>query len=246
MDSIPTRYTFPLGRITNSDNDYYITITDFVLNSMNGNNKAIVRKSETNLADLVTDAFLFIGKILDEDVEIALVNGGNIRGNLTEGKINHNNVITTLPFSSLVSITEVSGQSILDALEHGVRKYPELNGGFLHTAGLTYAIDPEIESSVVVDDSEPYNIFVEVSGKRRVHSVLVNGKPIDPKRTYKIIASSFITRDKGDGFVFPDATVIKSDFALPSDLLADYLIRLDRVSEEYKQPQERIVFKKTP
>jgi len=198
----------------------------------------VIRKKETNIADLITDAF-FEGSKEYGGVDVVLVNSGSIRNNITNEYITYGDAYNVLPFPNFSCIAEVSGQTILDALEMGARNYPDNNGGFLQTSGLTYAIDPNIETSIVLDDR---NIFVKVGGQRRVHSVYVNGELLDPERIYRVYADNYILLDNGDGFVFGDVNVINYSFDMPNQLFIKYIKKLGEIPEQYRFPQARIIY----
>eukprot|EP00833_Pecoramyces_ruminatium_P001053 jgi/Orpsp1_1/1175085/evm.model.c7180000052555.1 len=198
----------------------------------------VIRKKETNIANLVTDAY-FEGSKKYGGVDIVLSNAGSIRNNITNDDITYADAVNVLPFPNLSCIAEVPGQSIIDALEMGARLAPESNGGLLHTSGLTYAIDVTIPSSVVIDEK---NIFVEVAGQRRVHSIYVNGEPIDPERVYRVYADNYILLDNGDGYVFKGVNVINYGFSIPNQLFIEYIRELKEIPEKYRYPQARIVY----
>ncbi|ORX81005.1 Metallo-dependent phosphatase [Anaeromyces robustus] len=212
----------------------------FRLNINDENGSRIIRKQETNLSNLVSDAILNESKKYADNVDFSFVNGGNIRTFIDPGDITVGNIRDVLPFNNELCIIEVSGQTILDALELSSSKYPSDFGGFLHPSGLTYAINPDIETSVVTDEK---NIFTSVSGDRRIHSVLVNGKAIDPKKKYTVTGDNYFLIQGGDGYVFNDATIIIKNFGLPSDVVGEYIKKLsEEEMNKYKEPQGRIVF----
>lgn len=214
----------------------------FDLNTHDENNNRIIRNQETNLSDMVTDAYLKESQKYAK-VDMAFANGGSMRNFIKAGNITIGNVRDVLPFNNELCIIEVPGQTILDALEFSASKYPGENGGFLHCSGITYAIDPDIETSVVTDER---NFFISVSGDRRVHSVLVNDEPIDPEKRYKVAGDNYFLIKNGDGYVFNDTIIINKSYGLPSDLLADYIKKLsDEEMNKYKEPQGRIVFSKS-
>jgi len=216
----------------------------FDLNINNNENIRIIRKEETNLANLITDAFLYESEEYG-GADIAMCNSGSIRAPIKAGNITYGNIIDSIPFTNPACIVEIPGQTILDALEVSAMKYPEENTALLHTAGLTYAIDPDIPSSVSMTP-KPNEMFVGVTGERRVHSVMVNGEPIDPQKRYRVISTTYLLLENGDGYVFDGSTVINSQFALPSELLISYFKNLGDDIEKYKEPQGRIVFSKKP
>jgi len=207
---------------------------DLILTDKNG--KWIIRNSETNLGNLIADAFLSEAEVYG-GADIAICNSGNIRAPIKAGDITYNDIISVLPFTISSCIYEMPGQTILDALEMGARSYPDEDPAFLHTAGLNYSIDTGIKSTIQYDSER---IFIEVSGERRVYNVTVNGQPLDPKRQYKVIGDSYILQDEGDGYVFHNSTLINSDFALPSELLANYIKKFGEIPKKYSTTQRRI------
>ena len=155
--------------------------------------KRRVRNGETNLGDLVADAYRFV---LDTDVSI--VNGGSIRKTIKPGVFSYNDLLEALPFVNMCTVVEATGQQIIDALEVGVVNYPEESGGFLHVSGMTYTIDSSVPSGVLKDVK---GNFVEVRGQRRVKDVMINGQPVDLKKIYKVGGTSYILKDGGNGMV---------------------------------------------
>jgi len=216
----------------------------FDLNINNNENVRIIRKEETNLANLITDAFLYESEEYG-GADIAMCNSGSIRAPIKAGNITYGNIIDSIPFTNPACIVEVPGQAILDALEMSAMKYPEENSALLHTAGLTYAVDPDIPSSVSMTP-KPNEMFVGVTGERRVHSVKVNGEPLDPQKRYRVIATTYLLLENGDGYVFDGSTVINTQFALPSELLISYFKKLGDDIDKYKEPQGRLVYSKKP
>ena len=152
-----------------------------------------VRNGETNLGDLVADAYRFV---LDTDVSI--VNGGSIRKTIKPGVFSYNDLLEALPFVNMCTVVEATGQQIIDALEVGVVNYPEESGGFLHVSGMTYTIDSSVPSGVLKDVK---GNFVEVRGQRRVKDVMINGQPVDLKKVYKVGGTSYILKDGGNGMI---------------------------------------------
>ena len=155
--------------------------------------KRRVRNGETNLGDLVADAYRFV-----LNTDLSIVNGGSIRKTIKPGVFSYNDLLEAFPFINMCTVVEATGQQIIDALEVGVVNYPEESGGFLHVSGVTYAIDSSVPSGVVKDVK---GNFVEVRGPRRVKDVMINGQPVDLKKTYKVGGTSYILKDGGNGMV---------------------------------------------
>ena len=92
----------------------------------------LVRHQETNLGDYNADAYLW-----RTGADIALMNAGGVRTNVNVGTVTKKDLISVNPWMNQVGVIEATGQTILDALEHGARFYPNNNGGYLQVAGLT-------------------------------------------------------------------------------------------------------------
>ena len=175
------------------------TDADLVINDADGNR--IIRTQETNLADVITDAYKdFFG------ADIGIMNGGSIRATIEAGEIQYTNILAVMPWNSEVTLVEMKGQTILDMLEMGAHLYPEECGGFIHASGLEYSIDSTIPSSVQVNqDGE----FVSVDGEYRVKNVTVGGEPLDLEKDYKVSINRYYSEEYGDGMtMFKDAKML--------------------------------------
>ena len=216
-----------------------IGYTSFDLIATKDDGTWLVRSQETNLGDLTTDALLFEAEKFG-GAEIAMNNGGGIRANIKSGILTYNDALTVMPFGNTVDIYEIPGQTILDELEHGVRKLPDLSGGFLQVSGLSYEVDMSKESPVIVDGR---GLMIDISGDvkdRRVHNVLVNNEPINPERIYRVVGLNYFISQNGDGHKFSGKKTIVTDIAVVSDALSHYVKSLGVLPEKYKNPQERI------
>lgn len=176
----------------------------------------IVRNAETNLGDLCADAIRAAA-----GTDIALMNAGGIRAGLRAGEITYGDVLGVFPFGNHLRTIEVTGQQLLDALELSVSKFPEENGGFLQVSGLTFTFRTDIPSPVIWDDA---GMFTGVEGERRVQSVMVGGKQLEPAQTYSLAGTDYTLRDSGDGYsLFAGCPVLEADLGLDFDALSDFL-----------------------
>ena len=81
----------------------------------------IIRLKETNLGDLCADA------CRDQaGSDVAIVNGGGIRAELKKGDITRPDILSLHPFGNMLSVIEVTGKQLLDALEWGARSLPHI------------------------------------------------------------------------------------------------------------------------
>ena len=176
----------------------------------------IIRNFETNLGDLVADAYR---TLLDTDV--AIVNAGGIRNDIQAGDITFNEIISVHPFGNQATSIEVTGQMILDALENGAKNAPGESGGFLQVSGLTYTIDTTVPSSIVTDEQ---GAFISVDGDYRVKDVMVGDKPLDVTATYTLASHDYMLLNAGDGMtMFADAKLLKDKFMIDNEVLINYI-----------------------
>jgi 5'-nucleotidase len=134
---------------------------------------ATSRSEETNVADFIADAFRRAA-----GTDVALINGGSIRADdvLPAGDLTLRDVLSILPFGNDLSVIEVSGELLLQALEHGVSlSGPGAEPGrFPQVSGVRYSFDASKLPGV------------------RVSGVAVNGRPLDLKKTYTLVTTSFV------------------------------------------------------
>ena len=177
------------------------TIYDPTAKDESGRPLLIARVSETNVGDLVTDAFR-----AQSGADVALDCAGSIRTNLPKGEITIRDVLSVYPFGNHVTMREITGQQLLDALEWGAKDVPGEFGGFLQVSGLSYEVHTSVTSSCQADKN---NMFAGVTGEYRVKNVKVGGKPLELERTYKVAGVDYLMLNHGNGFtMFDDSRVL--------------------------------------
>ncbi|MFL9828267.1 bifunctional metallophosphatase/5'-nucleotidase [Rhodoplanes sp. SY1] len=153
---------------------------------------ATVRTREAAIGNVFADAVRATMK-----TEAAILNGGGIRSGRVYpagSAVTRRDVLAELPFSNRVVPVEIGGTELREAIEHGLAKLPDASGRFPQVSGLT----------IEADVSKPVG--------SRVLSILVDGKPLDPRRTYTVAVNDFIARG-GDGY----AMVRDAKHLLPTD-----------------------------
>ncbi len=216
-------------------------INDPVAKTDEGKPVRIIRRAETNLGDLCADAYRDQGG----NTDIAFVNGGGIRVQLNAGDLTLNDILTVHPFGNSLTVIEVTGQQVLDALEWSVHSLPGEFGGFDQVSGITFEYDATIESPVIQDESKMF-AGIDDTKERRVRNVLVGGEPIDPAKTYTLASHDYQLLNKGDGYtMFEGCNVLQESVKLDNQVLIDYITQTlgGVVSDGYDQPygQGRIV-----
>jgi 5'-nucleotidase/UDP-sugar diphosphatase len=148
------------------------------------------RAVECQMGNLVADAML--DRVKDQGIQIAIANGGGLRASIDGGPVTMGEVLTVLPFQNTLSTFQVTGDTVIKALENGVSQVEEGGGRFPQVAGLTYAFDPKKPAGERVSD-----VMVLVGGDAWA--------PIDPAATYGLVSNNFV-RNGGDGYnMFVDA-----------------------------------------
>lgn len=213
--------------------------TDVALTIVDEDGVRQVRHHETNMGDLVADAYrAAVG------ADIALANGGGVRASIAAGNITNNDLLSVQPYGNELCLIEATGQEILDALEMGASNAPAEFGGFLQVSGLSYKIDASISSSVKKDEN---GNFVSVDGERRVFDVKVGGRAIDAAKTYKVASHGYMLLEGGDGLtMFKDNKVLQENVILDNQALINYITNDLKgvVGERYANPagEGRIVY----
>ncbi len=181
-----------------------------------------VRKQETNMGDLVTDAYFYRASNLGRKCDLALDSGGCIRANIAAGDVTYGDCISVLAFNNQLVCLEVTGQHILDMLEVGCRKQPETSGGFLQVSeGVSYTVRTDIPSPVVL--SEDGSVVEKYDGERRVKNASIDGKPIDPEATYSVVSIDYLLAGGGDAMPIPGNAGDAELLGLETDALIEYV-----------------------
>ena len=165
--------------------------------------RANCRAQECTMGNLVADAML--DRVKQQGIQIAIANGGGLRASIDAGEVTMGEVLTVLPFQNTLSTFQVSGETIVAALENGVSQLEDGAGRFPQVAGLTFAFDA----------SQPAG--------SRVSDVMVDGVPIDPAATYGVVSNNFV-RNGGDGYAMFIEAENAYDFGPDlADVTAEYL-----------------------
>lgn len=141
--------------------------------------KPVVRSGEAAIGNLIADAQRSV-----HNADIALMAGGGIRGNKIYDagtELTRRDILTELPFGNLNILLEVTGETVLAALENGVSQIESGAGRFPQVSGISFTVDASVDAG------------------SRVSDVLVGGMPLDATRTYTLAANDYIAGG-GDGY----------------------------------------------
>jgi 5'-nucleotidase/UDP-sugar diphosphatase len=183
----------------------YVTKAESVLFKVIGQAEATffydgVREEENPLGNLVADSMLWYTKYLGAD--FALQNGGGIRADLPEGRLTERMIYEALPFDSTVVVLTLDGKSVQSLFEY-MATISSGEGGF-----------PQV--------SERVSMTIDMR-KKKCTQVMINGKPLDTSRTYKIATNSYLAAG-GDGYrIFLKAIDAYDSSMFQRDVLIEYI-----------------------
>ncbi|WP_100656946.1 bifunctional metallophosphatase/5'-nucleotidase [Alteromonas flava] len=166
--------------------------------------KEIVRQHESSFGNFITDAMR-----QEADSDIAVINGGVIRGN-REYQPNtiftQRDLLLELPFRARLVELTITGEQLKIALENGVSLYQQGKGRFLQVSGMAYAFSP----------LQPVG--------QRVSNITVNGQPLIKDKIYRLATTDYLYRG-GDGFAVFKGLERNFSNAPTSPLIADIVAR---------------------
>lgn len=198
--------------------DIEIGVTETPLDSR----RATVRGGEAAMGNLIADALKAAVA-----ADVAITNGGGIRADKqyqAGQKLTRRDILSEMPFGNTTVLLEVKGEQIKAALENGVSQVRELGGRFPQVSGITAEIDVK----------EPVG--------SRVKSVMINGQPLDPAKTYRLATNDFMARG-GDGYrTFTDAKSLIDVSA--SQLMASQVIEyINKAGKVAPKVEGRVVLR---
>lgn len=130
-------------------------------------------EAESNLGDLICDAMR-----TEAAAQVAFYNSGGIRANIFKGKIRLEQAFETMPFDNVIVSMDLTGARIREILEHSAAR----EFGIVQVSGVKVKINP----------SNPRG--------SRVVEALINDRPLEPEKTYRVVTNEFLAAG-GDRYV---------------------------------------------
>lgn len=219
------------------------------LYQLNGKKAPGVRTEETNLGDFAADAYRYAAQQYVEENDLAITvdgaiqNGGGIRATIDAGEISMNTLYTVFPYGNSLSIVELTGAELLEALEASCASCPEALGGFPQVSGIKFTIDttvPYAQGAQYPDST----YYAPANPGSRVTIETVGDKAFDAKATYHIAVNNFMA-DGGDTYyVFTQASNVIDTGIVDAEVLISFVKSLGGViGEQYAKPQGNITIK---
>ncbi len=190
-----TEAAVPLDEIRNK----VVAVTAAPIDGERGN----CRQKECEMGNLIADAML--DRVKDQGIDIAIQNSGGVRASIDAGEVTMGEVLTVLPFQNTLSTFQITGATLVDALENGVSQHEEIAGRFPQVAGMTFSVD----------------LSAEVGS--RISDVMVGGVPVEMDKVYGVVSNNFV-RNGGDGYkMFVDAENAYDFGPDLADVTAEYI-----------------------
>lgn len=170
------------------------------------------RGEDSIIAQIIADAQLEATRKVG--AVAAFMNSGGIRASIPAGEITYGVAIEVQPFNNTLVVLDLTGQELIEALEHGSR-----GAGFLHPSrGVTLTID-----------------YTRPAGQR-IQNFAINGEEVRPDQIYRITFNSFIAAGGDAHEVLRDSsTGERIDTGL---LDIDALVEFFRVNSPWTRPME--------
>ena len=221
--------------------DEYGTVFAKTEVALNGEREPGNRTEETNLGDLICDALVWGAEREGTEVDAAVTNGGGIRASIAAGDITKKDINTVLPFGNTLSIVQVTGAELLEALEASTYCTPTSIGGFPQVSGIEFTVD----TTKAYDQGEQYpgSTYYGPKSIQRVTIETVGGEPFDANATYTIATNDFMAAG-GDTYYAFAAASVNYDLGLSMDeVVMDYItdeLKGTVTEEAYGEPAGRI------
>lgn len=167
------------------------------------------RYREIALGDLTSDAQVWYVQQAGLEADFALTNGGNIRAALPAGDVTKEAVMTVLPFENYLYVVTLRGSDVIELFDF-IATIPQGAGAFAQ-------VSKEVRYTITYAD-----------GTGTISGLTINGEPIDPNRTYKIVTNDYLAGG-GDGYeVLTRSTDTFNTSMLLSDVVIEYVKTLSQ------------------
>lgn len=153
---------------------------------------------ESAIGNLICDAMLEA-----TGSEIAFQNSAGIKADLMRGDITYRNVYKVDAFGNYLVTMELTGSQVIKACETSVLGYHAI----FQVGGL----------KMTYDTRKPV--------WKRVTSVTVGGKPIDPDQVYRVVTNNFLGAGGGNYKVFQEGTNRQDTYIQLRQALSDYITK---------------------
>lgn len=160
-------------------------------------------RPESPLGNFTSDALREIcGRIYGKPIDVAVMNVGGLRNDIAQGDITLGDLYKVYPFDNTLAIIEISGEG-LEQIVHCV-EHKKLEA----FSGITCTLVKNAE------------------GKIRATDIRVNGRPIQPKKTYLVATIDYLAEGNDNMTPFLSAKQYTNTGVTIRDAMIDYVKQL--------------------
>jgi 5'-nucleotidase len=207
------------------------------------------RASESSLARLAANAFLDTAETspVIGGADIGIINaGGGLRNELlynADGTISYGGANAIMPFANNLWTVELTGAQFKQFLEEQWQTWPDgtvaprpfVNTGVSSNVSYTVNTDVRTADPCTLEEGCAWN-----DPGSHVTSVFINGEPLDPERTYKIITISYLISGGDNYRVMAEGSNPTDTGLLDRDAWIDYLKKSSGVTTTQSTPTKKI------
>jgi 5'-nucleotidase / UDP-sugar diphosphatase len=220
-----------------------IGTSEVPLDGRRGDDGFGVRTRETNLGSLLADSMLFTAQNLAAEfgvpeADVALQNGGGIRndGVIPAGNLTALDTFNVAAFTNIVSVAEIDGTTLAQALERSVSSLPDASGAHGQWGGVRFTYDTSQPAQT--RDTDAGTVLTE--GERIVDAVVTradgtsvtlvdDGTVVAGSEMFTIASIDFLLGGQ-DGYVMFEAEDLTRLGVTYQQSLADYITDLGTVT----------------
>lgn len=152
------------------------------------------------LLNYLTDFIYDSGSALVDGVDLAIANKGSLRTDLPAGPLSRGQVINLEPFKNYITVVDLKGKDLMSVFDV-----------MANTGG--NGISKNVRAAYTARDGEP-----------RATGVLVDGKPLDPDKTYRVATIDYLANGGDYMTGFTRGKVVAMSKKPVYESLLDYII----------------------
>lgn len=176
----------------------------------------VIRFHQTNLGQLIARSQAERVK-----ADVGIMNSGGIRASIDAGDVTYKDILTVQPFGNIISYVELNGKALLDYLNVVALKEVD-SGAYPQFYGISMVVDRKA---------------------KQVSDVKIQGKPLDPNKTYRISLPSYCAAG-GDGYpvLTDNPTYVNTGF-IDADSLKNYFEEHSPIKAADFKANDGIIYK---
>jgi len=147
-------------------------------------------RPESELSNLLADIMVWAGKDYGEKPDMGVYNMGGIRASLSKGDVTFGDVLDVAPFENKICFLTLSGESLTHLFEN---------------------------IAAVGGEGVSREVRMVISKDRKLKSVTLSGKEIDPKASYRIATIDYLAHGNDRLDAFNEKTDFNSPQAASND-----------------------------